>query len=297
MKSLNFKSILNECKNTNDINVVIQGATATAKSNNPYYICDFVEEVALADSPEVMPILERAICETRDFVHIYEFAFLTNDMGIKNVNNEVLLQAIVSSKNPKLMAYALEYVPAMKKDVLLHALSECGNKKWIEHVLTQENIFDGIDEAKKQVLLEKIKNRYEYVSQHEVLPHCVEHLKGCDTEEILRYAIESKNPYIINEVAENIIAGKGDANLLLDKIIETGDILHIYEFGASVPDAEISKIEKAAIDSGMPKYMYYVGAYVPNANTERMYEAIKKTKNDKYTKMMLAHINEASELD
>ena len=297
MENLEFKSILNECKNTKDINVVIQGAIEVAKSNNPYYICDFVEEVALADSPEIMPILERAICETRDYVHIYEFAFLTNDMGMKNVYNEGLLQTIVLSLNPKLMAYCLEYIPAMRKDILLYALGECGNKKWIEHVLSQENIFDGIEESKKQELLERLKNRYEYALNNEVLPHCVEHLEGLDVEKIAQYAIESKNPYIINEVAENVVAGKGDVDLFLDKIIETGDILHIYEFGASVPNAKVSKVEKAAIDSGMPKYMYYVGAYVPNADAERMYDAIKKTKSEKYAKMMLDHIKGTSQLD
>lgn len=297
MENLEFNNILRTCKQTNDLRVVLQGTLEVAKSKNPYFICDFAEEVELADHPEIMPILQKAMVETNDYVHIYEFAFLTNDMKKKHVDNDKLLQQIVLSFNPKLMAYSIEFVPELNKEVLLDALGECGNEKWIEHVLSQENLFDGIEENKKQELLEKLKNRYDLVKGKIVYPECVKVMEDYSPEVVAKAALNSGNAYVINEVAENMIAGNGDVDEFLDKIIETGDILHIYEFGASVPGANIAKVEQAAIDSGMPKYMYYVGAYVPGADTEKMLDAIKKTKNKKYIEKMQEHIKEASQLD
>lgn len=296
MDILEFKQILNNCKKSKDLGAVIDGVTRVAQSKNPYFICDFAEEVALADTPEVMQILQDAMLETGDYVHIYEFAFLTNDMEMKHIDNDALLKAIIESCNPKLMAYSIEYVPALRKEVLLYALGEYGNKKWIEHILSQEGVFDDLEESVRQEILERLQFRYEQVKDKTVYPACVQDLEGYDAETLAQIALQSNNAYVINEVAENVVAERGDVDPFLDKIIETGDILHIYEFGASVPGADISKVQQAAINSGMPKYMYYVGAYVPGADAEKILEAIKKTKSEKYIEKMQEHIKECGQL-
>jgi hypothetical protein len=112
--------------------------------------------------------------------------------------------------------------------------------------------------------------------------------------------LASKNPYIINTYAENEATLYSDspkelkicAEMFEDAMLATGDILHIYEFGASVPGANIRKIENAAIESEMPKYMYYVAAYVEGADIGRLYRSIQDSGNQKYIDKMEDHIKE-----
>ena len=292
MEKLEFEQILKRCAVSNDKRIILEGAKLVAESGNPYYICDFVENVAGADTLEVMSVLQSAMERTNDYVHIYEFAFLTCDMGLKSVNFNSLFNKLKESKNSKLLVYSAEYVPAFDKVEIAKALIEFGNAKWLAHYLESDEVLAGVDQDLKAELLEGIKQRYEEVKNVVHIPECVRHRGLKNVDEIIEYALNSKDPYVVNEVAEYLGEFIEDKSEFEDKIISLKDILHTYEFGASVPNVDVSKIENASIESGMPKYMYYVGAYVPDADAEKMLKSIKQSGNQKYIQMMEEHIEE-----
>ena len=294
MTQANFKKLLEETKNSTSVSVVLANAKKVAETGNPYYICDFVEYVDLADSDMIMPILQAAIEKTKDYVHIYEFLFLTADCDKKAVNYERLVDLIIESKNPKLMAYTLEYVGDLyiDKERLLVKLVENVNAKWYDFALREVNTID--NKVLKAELLAALKIRKEMIDSGKFKE---DFLKGKTPESVIRTASKSKSSYEINTVAETLTDDIEDMSVLEDAIINLGDILHIYEFGASVDGANIKKIEDAAIKSKMPKYMYYVGAYVPGANQERMYREIAKTGNKKYLEKMEEVIAESEFVD
>jgi len=297
MEKQKFDDILSECEKSNNVEFVRSCAQEVALSGNPYFICDFVENVSLADTPEVMPILQMAIEKTGDVVHIYEFAFLTADCGYVYVDYKQLQEVIESYKNPKLLCYSAEFVPTFEKKSIGIALAECGNKRWLEHYI-QNGLYNEIEDEGERAEVERlVTEKYKSVADSEkiMVPKGLEEVFAeDDVDKIVAKAIQSADPYTINEVAELLNAYLEEEQLweLQQAIQNTGDILHIYEFGASVERARITEVEKSAVQSGMAKYMYYVGAYVPNADQLKMLDAIKITKNKKYIKMMEDHIAE-----
>ena len=284
-------------------------AQDVAKTKNPYYICDFMEYVDLADNPEIMPILQNAMEATGDIVHIYEFSYLAGDLKREAVDYNRLQQLIIESKNPKLICYSAEYVPQFSRYELGYALSECGNYKWCKYWTENESL-RGVGSGRwvytASYIYKRINFRKEMqkdiIFYPEVCKVTMNNGVGISQDtitDIESYALTSNNPYLINETAENILLRYEDENVRREKVIDfelaevaTGDILHIYEYGASVPMADPVLIENAAIASNMPKYMYYVACYVPNANVEKMREAIYTTGNNRYIEKIDEHIKE-----
>ena len=79
---------------------------------------------------------------------------------------------------------------------------------------------------------------------------------------------------------------------LENAIINTGDIVQIYEFlfmavDMNIPGFDRERFEDIIINSKMPKLMCYSMAFVPGTNIEKMLEALKNTKNAKYMELLL----------
>ena len=280
-------------------------AQTVARSKNPYYICDFAEYVDSADSPLVMPILQKAMEETGDIVHIYEFAFLMADCERTAVDYESLQNLIIESEDPKLICYSAEYVPTFDQKALAQGMIRCGNEKWLTHYIESVGFYAGVQneseqerENQKSALVAKLL--FEQERGYKIPKQISDNYEGGTIIGIAHNVLSAGVPYHINTFAENDAELYGltpevQAEFIRpfeEAMISTGDILHIYEFGASVPGADIRMIEDAVIESGMAKYMYYVGAYVPGADAERMLEEIKKTGNKKYVQKMEEHITE-----
>jgi len=241
--------------------------------NNPYFICHWAESMPGIDTKESIETLENAIIATEDIVHIYEFMFLMADMGIENFDIERFEDIIIASKNPKLMYYILDYVPGVNEKKLLKALCDTKCEKYLllasaNHIIPQEVLIEAhrhnfVPEALKV----QLKRGGKYTTQWNV--------------------ISSKNPYLINEFAE-YYGHDEDINFdaLQNAMINTGDILHIYEFACSVPGADKEKIVDIIIQRKMVKYMYYCYEYLEGADKEKLKEAIKESGNQKYIDKM-----------
>lgn len=329
MLKYEFNKILRKCTGKNENKKdLLRYAKRVAETGNPYFICDFCEYVEAVDDPDIMPFLQKAMENCGDIVHIYEFAFLMADCGRQCVDYKSLQDIIIASEDPKLIAYCSEYVPTFDQKALADGMIKCGNVKWLEHYIEAKGYYAGVENASEK---EKISQKQRLLKSFELArkretrffpPKSVTDVYGIlgkDLEQMRKDVLKSKNPYLINEMAENWEATLYETPLYIiekekqirmpehlrtqsyaecieeyaDAMIETGDILHIYEFGASVPGAPIRKIEDAAIEIGMAKYMYYVGAYVPGANVGRLLKSIEKTGNKKYIEKMKDHIKEA----
>jgi len=260
MTNEEFRNIIEICRSHGFVKEMAERIAAT---NNPYYICDFAEQISAADTPEIMQILEDAMLATGDIVHIYEFMFMAVDSGIKNFNLTRFEDAIIESKNPKLMYYIIGYVPGVNIPRLLQAIADTNSLKYIEHAKTDYELpASTSEETFYPETLKKYSTKY--------------------LGDIYLQILTSNNPYDINEYAEFY----GDVGKSTEKlqrvIIETGDILHIYEFACSVKGADIPLIEEVIIQSGMVKYMYYMYEYLAGTNKDKLRAAIINTGNQKY---------------
>ena len=100
-----------------------------------------------------------------------------------------------------------------------------------------------------------------------------------------------KDPYLICDLLEGN-PNENDLKRLEDAIINTGDIVQIYEFLFMAVDMNIKgfdreRFEEIIRNSNMPKLMCYSMAFVPGTDIEKMLEALKKTKNAKYMELIL----------
>lgn len=306
---------------------------AVASLGDPYLICDFCEWVQRADTPRAMSILQGAIERSGDIVHIYEFAFLMADCKKQSVDYKSLQDKIISSENPKLISYCSEYVPAFDQRALAEGMIKCGNVKWLKHYIGEKGYYAGVEELDEDTRRDqrvRLEQRLELAKREEARhlpPKSVIKrygILGQDLDEMRREVLTSADPYMINEMAENWEANLYETPLATlemdrqirvpehrqrqtygqtieeyeDAIMRTGDMLHIYEFGASVPGADVERIMRAAKKIGIPKYMYYVGAYVPNADCKQMLAAIESCEDvpeyvqEKYARLMREHIQE-----
>jgi len=103
--------------------------------------------------------------------------------------------------------------------------------------------------------------------------------------------IESGNPYVICDLLEETKGGPNGIYLekLENAIIETNDIVQIYEFlflavDMNIPGFNKTRFEKIIRESGNAKLMCYSMCFVPGTNIEEMIKALKDTKNAKYMK-------------
>ncbi len=305
MERKEFEKIIEICNSEGAVfETVHHFATLVAETKDPYLICDFCEYVDAADNADIMPILQNAILQEKNPLHWYEFAYLMCDCGRKNVDYVELQKKIEGLKDPKLIAYCREFVPAFDGNSLDEAMCECANYKWImayKNLLHFDDMSTWGDENPwfaslyyKSHDLEDQKNEgYDKVPR--IVKNSVFSGPAFRMFDAYNIAKRGDNPYFTTTFAEFYCKGDKYSETLkeLQEATEkSGDVLSVYEFGASVDGANIRRVENFAIKSGMAKYMYYVGAYCPDANLDRMLRHIKRTGNQKYIKKMEEHIEE-----
>ena len=105
--------------------------------------------------------------------------------------------------------------------------------------------------------------------------------------------INSGNPYRICDLLEETQGGPNGIYLrkLEDAIINTNDIVQIYEFmflavDMNIPNFDRERFEKIIRDSNNPKLMCYCMAFVTGTNIRTMLLALENTKNVKYMEMI-----------
>lgn len=304
-----FEKIIEICNSEGaDFETIHHFATLVAETKDPYLICDFCEYVDAADNPEIMPMMQEAILMEKNPLHWYEFAYLMCDCQKKCVDYAQLQGKIESLKDPKLIAYCREFVPAFDGNSLDEAMCECANYKWImayKNLLHFDDMSTWGDENPWFASLYYKSRDLEDNKNNGItkVPNCVRNsvMYTHPFNKVSRafdIATKGDDPYYTTTFAEfycGIEANKSDKEALKDlqeATEKSGDVLSVYELGASVDGVNIRRVENFAIESGMAKYMYYVGAYCPGANLDRMLRQIKKTGNQKYVKKMEEHIEE-----
>lgn len=252
-------------------------------NTNPYSVCDFVEYVPLVDDKDIMKVLEDGIIKFDDIVHIYEFMFLCVDLGIKNFNLPRFEKLIKDSKDPKLMAYSLAFVPGIDEVGMLNSLYATRSIKHLEKLKSDEY---GIDvnnlSGYKQALNVAKKNLY--------FPDCLLKFGTRDISELIKRVINSKNLYLINELADYLeylkvyLGLHYDLNSIENAYLDLAqdEPLHLYEYAASVDSSNKDAFTYKVISKRMAKYMYYMYEYVEGVNKELLASSIMDTKNEKY---------------
>ena len=276
-----FDSMMDVCRDSNDMGLITMNAKQIAWMG-PYQICDFAENVKLADTPEIMKRLEDGMVRSKDLVHIYEFMFLMVDCEINNFDLKRFEEIIRNSKNPKLMCYCLGFVPGIDSDQMLNALYETGNAKYIERLADEEYEID-IDS------LPNYHQQLERANSNDYFPECLKQFENDDIGQLTRLVIATKDPYLINEMAdyvEYLTEYKGveglDISALQSAQFKHADPLHLYEFAASVASSNKLGFQTAVIEHGRAKYMYYMYEYVAGVDKGELREAIKITGDSKY---------------
>ena len=114
------------------------------------------------------------------------------------------------------------------------------------------------------------------------------------TDPEIEKRINSGDPYEICDILEKTKGGANGVYLkkLENAIMETGDIVQIYEFlflavDMNVPGFDRERFEEAIRQSDMPKLMCYCMGFVPGTNIQKMLETLKKTKNAKYMELLI----------
>ena len=107
--------------------------------------------------------------------------------------------------------------------------------------------------------------------------------------------IQSGDPYTICDVLEETKGGPNGIYLrqLEDAIIETNDVVQIYEFMFLAVDMNIQgfdreRFERVIRESKNPKLMCYCMEFVPGTDIESMLKALTGTQNAKYMEMLIS---------
>ncbi len=247
-------------------------------SKDPYTICDVLEETR---GGIYLKKLEDAIIKTGDIIQIYEFLFLAVDMNITGFDRKRFEGIISKSGNPKLMCYAMEFVPGTNIEEMIKALINTGNTKYLKMLLNNEEYADVIEIVKKiypnyEEIVEESKKTQFYPSSLEEFREYKDNI-----EELKRQIRGTKNPHLITELANYIEYlneyknGEYSIDDLTKLQAEIGDPMQSYEYLASVNVKDKRGLIKAVIDSRRVKFMYYVHEYVSDL-TEEEKELLKK---------------------
>ncbi len=274
--------LIDLAKNCSDKQNIYDYAVSIA-STNPYSLCDFAEYVPNVDDADIMPVLEDGIIKFADIVHIYEFMFLMVDMGIKNFNLERFEKLIKDSKDAKLMAYSLGFVPGIDKNSMLDSLFATKNLKYLKKIATPEYDLDVRSIAGYQQAL-KIASKNIY------FPPSLLPFNTKDISELIRLVINSKNLYLMNDLADYLEYLRDYLGLNYDiSPIEKAYLdyaknepLHLYEYASSVTSSNKEEFTRRVIRKAMPKYLYYMYEYVCGVNKELLVREIEKSGSVKY---------------
>ena len=282
-----------DCVMSKDYLYVYKRAKGVANSKNPFLICDFAENVALADDPNIMQLLEDGIIGCNDIYHEYEFAFAMADSGKKNFNLNRFEKRIRESGIAKIMYYCLECLVGCDCDEMEKALIKTKDAKYIELFMNNDEVDHRHSRSWYENKLSKIKEENELESKRYLpkqLTTIAEDLNVIDTnendEELLTKSSDKNsnnyNPMHINMCAEYTDCDRRDA---FDLMMNSDNILHIYEYYCSVADdSEKDVIYEYILNSGYAKIMYYMIAWTDldlNRCKEMLIE-IENTCNKKY---------------
>lgn len=309
MDSIEFKRAMWACNNTEDKDIIRENVEKVIESNNPYYLCDLIENSKKLHTPEYVKAFEDAIVSVGDIVHTYEFMFLLADMGVKDFDLKRFEAIIKESGNPKLMLYCLGFVEGINQETMLQALYETKNAKYIEALSVNEEYAD-INVAERPEYAEQL----ELAKKYNYFPKSLEDFKGESAEKVdvraLIYQVirmntetpeqQRKKSYLINELANYIeylaeYHGQDyDVEMLKESIsllqeaecvTAANEPLHLYEFAASVDTDDKGRIINGVIQNNIPKYLHYCLEYVPNlsdVDRRSLEVALDKSQNAKY---------------
>lgn len=308
-KTIELSRRINGCNNNIGEDYLRESVNWAIETNDPYVICDFVENVETCHTKEYIKMFEDAIISIGDIVHIYEFMFLLNDLNVKCFDRKRFEEIIKNSGNPKLMLYCLGFVEGIDKESMLQALYRTKNAKYIELLSTNED-YEEIKVSERPEYVEQLRIAKEY----NYFPESLEEFKSESEKEIdiqdLKFQVtnfESKNQeqkrkkaYLINELANYMEylmeyhtekydeeALGEDINFLGKKEAEIIDDepLHAYEFIASVETEEKGAIVDKIVRKNQPKFLHYCLEYVPNLSEEteeKLKKALEKSKHPRY---------------
>lgn len=268
-------------KNSNDLQYVYDNAVSIS-GTNPYALCDFAEYVPLIDNKDVMKVLEDGIIKFADIDHIYEFMFLMVDIGVKNFNLQRFEKLVKESKNPKLMAYAICFVPGIDVMSMLDSLFATKSIKYLDFLSSESDSDVSLIPGYKQATNNAKKNIY--------FPNSLLRFRTKDISELIKLVINSKDLYLMNELADYLeylktyLGLKYDMTNLEKAYLDYAyyEPLHLYEYASSIKSSNKEVFTDYVIGREMAKYMYYMYEYVTGVDKEKLIPAIKRTHNDKY---------------
>lgn len=307
MKPIEVLYTIGLCNTTNDENILRENIRKILQTRNPYYICDFVENVSKVHKREYLKLFEDEMLSIGDIVHAYEFMFLLADMKVKDFDLKRFEQVIQESENAKLMMYSLAFVEGIDTESMLQALYETKNAKYIEQLSTDEEYeFLHVSES------EEYKRRLAEAKKYDYFPKSLEEVKPEDNQDIqnLIHNVMSlpesseeekrKKAYAINELANylqytikyhpqglTIRVIEQAIELLAEAEAEVGkeEPLHLYEFAASVDIKNKTPLIEKVIKNGSAKFMHYCLEYVQGLSEEterKLKRALEYKHHNKY---------------
>lgn len=282
-----------DCVRSDDYHYAYKRAMEVANSGNPFLICDFAENVPLADNHNIMQLLEDGIIACNDIYHEYEFAFTMADSGKKCFNLNRFEERIMKSGVAKIMYYCLECLVGCNCDKMEQALIKTKDAKYIELFMNNDEVAHRHDKSWYKNKLNEIKeeNKSEgkrYLpKQLTSIANNLDVLTTNENDEELLISSSDANSSDYNPMHINMCAEYTDCNRrrAFELMMNSGNILHIYEYYCSVAnDKEKDVIYQYVLKSGYAKIMYYMIAWtdLDVDRCEEMLSEIEKLRNKKY---------------
>ncbi len=276
-------------ESSTDLKLVTQNAKRIVWSG-PYNICNFAEDVTLADTEENMKTLEDGIKRYEDILHIYEFMHRMTQSKKEHFHLKDFEEFIRQSRNPKLMFYCLTRIPGIDFEAMLESLYETKCVKYIEK-LGQEEYEISENEKISVETLPNYQQKLKEAREYDYFPYCLEPFGTRDVNQLIPLVTDTKSPYLITELADYIEYLRDYKNIfdydptpLQRELIlcATKEPLYIYEYAASISSSDKKSAQVVLIEQGDPKYMYYLYKYVPDVDKEELRKQIDFSGNEKY---------------
>lgn len=307
MKPIELLYTIGLCNTTNDENILRETVSKILDTRDPYYICDFVENVNKVHKKKYLKLFEDAMLEIGDIVHSYEFMYLLTDMRVQDFDLKRFEEAVKESGNAKLMMYSLVYIEGVDQESMLQALYDTKNAKYIKQLSTDEE-----HESLKVNERPEYKERLEEAENYYYFPKSLEKVKPEDKTDIsslIKNVIgmsegneeeRRKKAYSINELANylqyiiehhpqglNVQSLRQAIELLAEAELEVAkdESICLYEFAVSVDMKDKTPIIDRVIQNGSAKYICYCLEYAPDLTEEaknKLERALAQKHHNKY---------------
>ncbi len=307
MKPIEVLQAIGLCNNTNDENILRETVRKILDTKNPYYICDFVENVSKVHKKEYLKLFEDEMLEIGDIVHSYEFMYLLTDMGVQDFDLKRFEEAIKESGNAKLMMYSLVYIKGADTEGMLQALYDTKNAKYIKQLSTDEE-YESLKVNERPEYEKHLKEAENYY----YFPKSLEAVKpenNKDIQSLIKNVMSMpeeseeerrKKAYSTNELANylqyiiehhpqglNVEALKQAIELLAEAELEVAkdETICLYEFAVSVDMKDKTPIIDRVIQNGSAKYICYCLEYTPGLSEEakkKLERALAQKHHNKY---------------